>query len=97
MDAITVNSNELQELMAAIYQARSDIGKIKGTHRPSIANERYYTGEELCSRLHMSKRALQNYRDNGIIPFTKIGDKILYRDSDIMRILEENHISEVKY
>ncbi|MCD8073111.1 MAG: helix-turn-helix domain-containing protein [Alistipes sp.] len=57
----------------------------------SLLNERYYSGSELCSIFHFSSRALQNYRDEGIIPYTMIGSKILYRESDINEILEKNY------
>ena len=96
MKAEIITSDELQELMSTIRQAHSDIEVVNATHRPSIANERYYTGEEFCSRLYISKRTLQNYRDEGVIPYTRIGDKILYRESDIQEVLARNYVAAIK-
>jgi excisionase family DNA binding protein len=43
----------------------------------------WLNSEEVCSLLHVSKRTLQKWRDEKIIPFFRIKGKILYRESDI--------------
>lgn len=40
--------------------------------------------------LKISPRTLVNYRQSGIIPFTRIGGKIYYRKQDILELLEKN-------
>lgn len=42
---------------------------------------------ELAEKLKVSHRSLQDYRNNGILPYTQVGGKNLYRASDIERIL----------
>ena len=96
MDAITSNSQEIFDLIAVLEQASRDTKTIRGKYRPALIDERYYTSEEICTLLHLSKRTLQNYRDDGTIPYTKIGEKILYQESDITRILEENYFPEIR-
>ncbi len=39
---------------------------------------------------------LQYYRSEGIIPSTSLGNKILYKESDIARILQNNLIAPSK-
>lgn len=46
---------------------------------------------DVCRILNISKRTLQHYRDKGIIPYTQIAGKILYRLSDIDQLLQENY------
>ena len=46
---------------------------------------------ELCARLQLSRRTLQDYRNNGVIPYIQLGGKILYRESDIQKILMANY------
>ncbi|WP_394800610.1 helix-turn-helix domain-containing protein [Phocaeicola barnesiae] len=47
----------------------------------SILNgHRYLTDAELAKCLKISRRTLQEYRNNGIIPYYHIGRKILYRE-----------------
>ena len=42
----------------------------------------------LSQRLKISRRTLQDYRNNGILPYRQLGGKILYRESDIERVLQ---------
>jgi len=44
--------------------------------------------QDVCLALGISKRCLQNYRDNGLIPYSSIGGKLFYREVDIQEILE---------
>ena len=41
--------------------------------------------------LQLSRRTLQDYRNNGVIPYIQLGGKILYRESDIQKILMANY------
>ena len=45
----------------------------------------------LRTTLYISPRTLQDYRDRKIIPYTQFAGKILYKASDLARILEENY------
>ena len=40
---------------------------------PLLLGERYLTIEQVMSHFHISRRALQNYRDKGIIPYVSVG------------------------
>ena len=53
------------------------------------AREHYLTDRELSERLKISRRTLQDYRNNGILPYRQLGGKILYRESDIERVLQK--------
>ena len=46
--------------------------------------------------LNISKRALQTYRDNGLLPYSNIGGKFFYKEVDIQQILEEGLIKKRK-
>ncbi|RGU38846.1 DNA-binding protein [Alistipes indistinctus] len=40
--------------------------------------------------LNISTRALQSYRDNGIIGYTYVGRKCLYKPDEIKTMLDDN-------
>ena len=40
----------------------------------------------------ISKRSLQNYRDNRQIPYTTLGGKILYPQSSLYKLLEQHYM-----
>ena len=59
--------------------------------RASFSNERFLTDREVSARLKVSRRTLQDYRNNGTIAYYQLGGKILYKESDIERMLLANY------
>ena len=53
--------------------------------------ETFLTIREVCERLFIRLRTLKNYQDKGIIPYNQITGKLLYRLSDLQRLLQENY------
>lgn len=97
MEYETINKEtpEMKQLISGIKGLTNRVRNIAQTHRPLFEGEIYLTGREVCERLFLSPRTLQDYRDKGIIPYTQIAGKILYRLSDINRILGENYRKRV--
>ena len=93
MEYETINKEtpEMKELISGIKEVSKRIREIAQTHCPLFGGEIYLTGREVCEHLFVSPRTLQDYRDRGIIPYTQIAGKILYRLSDINRLLQENY------
>ena len=94
MDHEIVNREtpEMKQLISGIKEVSRRIREIAQTHRPLFGGEIYLTGREVCEQLSISPRTLQDYRDKSIIPYTQIAGKILYRLSDINRLLQENYV-----
>ena len=53
--------------------------------------DEWLDNEAVCKRLGISKRTLQSYRDTGKIPFSMIGHKCYYKESDITELLNANN------
>ncbi|WP_255028521.1 helix-turn-helix domain-containing protein [Coprobacter tertius] len=60
-----------------------DVYRVKGA-------KEYLDNQDVCLQLNISKRTLQNYRNTGKLPFTRIGQKIYYRTRDIEKFLNED-------
>ncbi len=76
-------SKKLSEIEARLSQIS------KGLY----SNTEWLTSEEVCQMLKISKKTLQNYRDKGIIPFSKIANRTYYKRADIENCLEESYSS----
>jgi predicted site-specific integrase-resolvase len=50
----------------------------------------------VCRALDLSKRALQNYRVNGIIPSSMLGGKVYFRESDIAELMKKSGLTKAK-
>ena len=59
--------------------------------RPTLGGERFLTDREVSARLKVSRRTLQDYRNTGMIAYYQLGGKILYKESDIERMLAANY------
>ena len=86
------NSNEdMLALLEDVVGIKNELLYIREYFHPLLQGEIYLTGEQVCEMLHISKRTLQQYRDDGLIPFIKLERKILFRESDIVKVLEDNY------
>jgi len=82
-------NQDSRELLQALNNALHYIEHVLKTHKPLFDGERYLTSEELCSIIKISRRTLQDYRNNGVFPFIQLPGKVLFRESDIKKVLEE--------
>ncbi len=88
---LTCNTAEYEELLESMRFAVQTADKLIAEITPPLSGERYLTTEQVMTHFHISRRALQNYRDKGIIPYTSIGGTLLYPESKINEVLEWNY------
>ncbi|HAY3551904.1 helix-turn-helix domain-containing protein [Elizabethkingia meningoseptica] len=93
MDLLTNEAEEIIAHQEMITQLRKRIEEILKNYRPVMNGEIYLSGEDICKLLHISKRTLQQYRDDLILPYIQIGGKIIYKETDLMTVLEQNYVS----
>ena len=60
--------------------------------RPLLGGERYMTDIELSGELKLTRRTLAGYRMDGKLPYYKVGGKLLYKEKDILALLEKNRM-----
>ena len=89
---LNMDADEMQVVLSAISSVSKRIKEVAQTHKPLFGGEHFLTGKEVCERLYISPRTLQDYRDRKIIPYTQFAGKILYKASDLIKLLEENYI-----
>ena len=88
---LNMEADDMQVVLTALHDVGRRIREVAETHKPLFGGEHFLTGKEICERLYISPRTLQDYRDKGIIPYTQFAGKILYKASDLERLLEENY------
>lgn len=85
------NDMRVRSFFSSLEDLSKKVEKIRDNNKPSLDGKRYYTDKELAVKLKVSRRSLQDYRNNGILPYTRIGGRILYRASDIERTLMDEY------
>ena len=63
------------------------IEKLFESRQPGAFNDELLTDKEVAHILKVSRRTLQDYRNNGILSYIQVGGKILYRTSDVQRTI----------
>ena len=74
MDLITKDSDTTLVLFSSLDRVLENVEYVVMNYRPVL----------LC----ISKRTLQDYRDTGLLGYVQLPGKIIYRESDIMDLLE---------
>lgn len=87
-EIITRDSEEFKELAGWIKKAGKAVEEATARIRPTVADEHYMTGDEVCALLHISRRTLQTLRDERLVPYTTIGGKLLYPESSLYEVLK---------
>lgn len=59
---ISYEFEEFKELEKQVEQALSDVQDVRDKQRPTLADNRYLSGEEVMAYLHISPRTLQTLR-----------------------------------
>ena len=88
METLKIESSAFQQIMERLDQLE---GRIKSNSRP--LTETWLDNQDVCQLLHVSKRTLQHYRDNGQLPYAHLGAKIYYKASDIEKHLNNHYKS----
>ena len=88
---LNMEADDMQVVLSALDKVNRRIKEVAQTHKPLFGGEHFLTGKEVRERLYISPRTLQDYRDRRIIPYTQFAGKILYKASDLERMLEKNY------
>jgi DNA binding domain, excisionase family len=90
-EIITKDNERIKSLFCSLDKLLDRIETVMTGYKPSLNGERFLTVTQVSEKLKVSRRALQEYRSNGKIPYIQLGGKTLYRESDIQKLLEQNY------
>lgn len=90
MEVLTKKHEVIISLFSSLNSMASVIKKLK-EQRPMLNGDYYITDNQLSKILNISRRALQEYRSQGILSYIKLGGKILYKESDINKLLSSTY------
>lgn len=90
-EMITKNHALVAQFGDTLDHLLNGIENFVANSRPTLGGERFLTDREVSARLKVSRRTLQDYRNTGIIAYYQLVGKILYKESDIERMLAANY------
>ncbi len=83
IDLLLVLSQEIKDLKARIELLRHS--------RAEVLKDTWIDNQDVLQTLHISKRTLQTFRDNGTLPYSKVKGKFYYKVSDVEQLLQDNY------
>ena len=93
-EIINKDSEEIKRFTSTINTILDSMDNVLEDYQPFLNGRRFMTDNELSKKLHISRRSLQDYRNEGKVAYYQFGGKILYLESDIVKFLENNRYSE---
>jgi excisionase family DNA binding protein len=90
-ELITMKTERIVSFFKSIDRMLDGIEGMVRNCKPTLGGERYLTDKEVSARLKVSRRTLQDYRNEGRIPYYQLGGKVLYKESDIQRVLDNGY------
>jgi hypothetical protein len=90
MEILDKKSEKINTLLHVLDEIQDVISSALKRRTPHLNGEKYLTNNEVSKLLKLSTRTLQDWRDNGTISYIQIKGKVLYRQSDILKLLEDN-------
>lgn len=82
---------QIAEILQRLKRMNELLDKNGSRPQPMFRNDYFMTDEELSKILKVSRRTLQEYRTARIIPYYIVQGKVLYKESEISKILEDSH------
>ena len=91
MELINKDTPQVKEFISSLDSMLNGIEFIVKHYKPHLNGERFLSNHEVSKKLNVSLRTLQEWRDIGLIPFIQIKGKIIYRQSDIDKLLQKHY------
>lgn len=88
---ITKEDEDILSFFRTLDHMVERLGSLSRSYRPMLNGERFLSDRELSERLKISRRTLQEYRNEGKLPYIQLGGKMLYKESDIERMLQNGY------
>lgn len=86
MDNRPFTSQEYQDLVKRLDEITKKLAA-----KETGMKERWIDNTEFMNLLRISRRTAQSYRDNNMIAFSIIGNKIFYKISEVESLLERHY------
>jgi len=89
-NVITRETDFFKSVISSIKKMEAEIDTMSDGNLS--CDNKWISGEAVMKKLRISKRTLQTYRDNGILPYSVVIGKFFYNVGDIEKMLDSNYV-----
>jgi predicted transcriptional regulator len=91
MEAVILSKEQFSNLQNTLEELKVKIDTI--SKKPQ---EVFVDNQEFLFLMKISKRTAQNWRDEGKISFSQVGNKIYYKMADVEELLNKHYVKAFK-
>ena len=88
---ITSETDSIKIFFRSLERMSSLMEDLFKERKPMLNGTSFYTDDEVAKKLKISRRTMQDYRNEGRVSYIKLGGKVLYRSADIEKALEDGY------
>jgi hypothetical protein len=88
MEVITISTEAFRQIIESINEINQ---KLDSKINTNPLQDTWLDIQDVCMLLKISKRTLQSYRDQGVLPFSQISGKIYFKACDIQTHLDKHY------
>jgi len=81
-----INNTEVDRITEVLTQLKEDVQNLN-----SDSSLRIYNNKQVCDMLNISEKVLCRYRFDGLLDYSRDGDKYWYTQNDIDNFLQRTH------
>ena len=90
MEIVNIEARTFEAMMTRFEALEKKMNSLHGEQDKSLKT--WLDNQDVCLILNISKRTLQTYRDNGMLPYSQINHKIYYKPNDIKLLTQKSTI-----
>lgn len=90
-EIITMEDEKVASMLQKMKKSSRWLSGFLESYRPPLDGEVYLTDKEVADLLRVSRRTLQEYRNERLLPYIILGGKTLYPESGLREVLEANY------
>lgn len=90
MEVVVIEKSVFEQIQKDVQQLNNSLQVVMDTYKGIWQKEKWLDSQEVCLLLGISKRALQYYKDQKLLPFSCINRKNYFKRSDVEQLLTSN-------
>lgn len=90
-EIITMEDEKVASMLQKMKKSSRWLSGFLESYRPPLDGEVYLTDKEVADLLRVSRRTLQEYRNERLLPYIILSGKALYPESGLREVLEANY------
>lgn len=85
-EMMLIEKTQWEMLVSKVRDLTQRVSILKKSYMPQ---PQYYTNKELRELLGVEERLIRKYREQGLLAYSKVGDKYWYSRQDVIAFLEK--------